>query len=129
MTQHLYPRPQLVRDHWQSLNGPWQFAFDDARRYTGPTDPIEWTHQIVVPFAPEAQASGIGDPGFHTCCWYRREFDIDRGGGRVILHFGAVDFESEVGGDVGNGCQVLRGIDQQGFSAQAIAYIEKSIVG
>jgi len=96
MTQHMYPRPQLVRDHWQSLNGPWQFAFDDARRYNGPGDPIEWTQQIEVPFAPEAQASGIGDPGFHICCWYRREFDIERGDGRVILHFGAVDYSARV---------------------------------
>jgi hypothetical protein len=96
MTLHMYPRPQLVRDHWQSLNGQWQFAFDDAQRYNGPLDPIEWTHQIVVPFAPEAQASGIGDTNFHTCCWYRREFDIERGDGRVILHFGAVDYSARV---------------------------------
>jgi beta-galactosidase/beta-glucuronidase len=96
MTQHMYPRPQLVRDHWQSLNGPWQFTFDDAQRYVGPADPIEWTHQIIVPFAPETTASGIGDTEFHTCCWYRREFDIDGGDGRVILHFGAVDYYARV---------------------------------
>jgi beta-galactosidase/beta-glucuronidase len=96
MSEFMYPRPQLVRDSWHSLNGLWDFAFDDDGRYAGPDDPIEWTHQILVPFAPEAPASGIGDTGFHQCCWYRRQFDVDKADGRVILHFGAVDYSARV---------------------------------
>jgi beta-galactosidase/beta-glucuronidase len=95
MSEFKYPRPQLVRDSWESLNGSWQFAFDDDGRHQSP-DEIEWTHEILVPFAPEAPASGIGDNGYHKSCWYRREFDIAPGNGRVILHFGAVDYSARV---------------------------------
>ncbi len=91
-----YPRPQLVRDDWTSLNGQWQFAFDDAMHHKLPSDPIDWTHEITVPFAPESNASGIADQGFHPSVWYRREFDVDPGEGRVILHFGAVDYQAQV---------------------------------
>ncbi|MCG2584315.1 glycoside hydrolase family 2 protein [Massilia sp. TS11] len=97
MSQFEYPRPQLVRDHWQCLNGPWQFAFDEALAYHLPTDPIAWTHTIEVPFCPESAASGIGDQGFHRSCWYRREFDcVKEEQGRVLLHFGAVDYAARV---------------------------------
>ena len=96
MSDFEYPRPQLVRDDWTSLNGQWQFAFDDANHHKLPSDPIEWTHEITVPFAPESTASGIGDQGFHPSVWYRREFQVDGGEGRVILHFGAVDYQARV---------------------------------
>ena len=96
MTDFAYPRPQLERDDWTSLNGQWDFAFDDAMHFKLPSDPIEWTHTITVPFAPEAPASGIGDEGFHPAVWYRREFDVAPGEGRVILHFGAVDYQARV---------------------------------
>ncbi|MET0857144.1 MAG: glycoside hydrolase family 2 TIM barrel-domain containing protein [Telluria sp.] len=96
MSEFMYPRPQLVRDSWQSLNGSWDFAFDDERRFSSPADPIDWRRRILVPFAPEASASGIGDTGYHQSCWYRREFDIERGDDRVILHFGAVDYSARV---------------------------------
>jgi beta-galactosidase/beta-glucuronidase len=92
----MYPRPQLVRERWTSLNGAWQFTFDDERRYHRPTDPIAWTHQIEVPFCPESAASGIGDTGFHSSCWYRREFDASLDGEQLILHFGAVDYAAKV---------------------------------
>jgi hypothetical protein len=72
MRQFEYPRPQLVRDGWTSLNGEWDLAFDDGCRHRRPGPEIDWTHRINVPFAPEAQASGIGDQGFHPCVWYRR---------------------------------------------------------
>ena len=91
-----YPRPQLVRDNWQSLNGPWRFAFDNQRRYRLPDDGIAWTHEIIVPFPPESQASGVGDRGFHRVCWYQREFVLQPGGPCVLLHFGAVDYRARV---------------------------------
>ncbi|MBC7686501.1 MAG: glycoside hydrolase family 2 [Bdellovibrionales bacterium] len=92
----MYPRPQLVRDNWLSLNGQWDFAFDDELTFRSPSDDIAWDHEITVPFAPESSASGIGNQGFHKACWYRRQFDMPPGEGRVILHFGAVDYEARV---------------------------------
>lgn len=96
MSEFAYPRPQLVRDQWQSLNGPWRFTYDDDRRYRLPGDAIEWTREIEVPFPPESATSGIGERGFHSVCWYQRDFHCAPGPGpgsdRVLLHFGAVDY-------------------------------------
>lgn len=96
MADASYPRPQLVRDYWQSLNGPWKFTFDNDRRYKHPSDPISWEREIRVPFPPESETSGVGDQGFHPVCWYEREFDIQAEGKRVLLHFGAVDYRAIV---------------------------------
>jgi hypothetical protein len=95
--QHGYPRPLLRRDRWLDLNGTWDFAIDRDGRWNLPQQ-VEWTSQIQVPFAPETEASGVGDTGFYQACWYRRRFTIDGAGAeRVILHFGAVDYEARVG--------------------------------
>jgi beta-galactosidase/beta-glucuronidase len=86
-----------VRSNWTSLNGAWRFAFDDDERFAFPSRDIAWSHQIEVPFPPEAPQSGVNDRGFHTTCWYQREFDckaVDRE--RVLLHFGAVDYRATV---------------------------------
>jgi beta-galactosidase/beta-glucuronidase len=91
-----YPRPQLVRPNWTSLNGPWKFTFDNEQRFDMTTRPVEWTHQINVPFPPESPQSGINDRGFHLACWYQREFDCAPGNDRVMLHFGAVDYKATV---------------------------------
>jgi beta-galactosidase/beta-glucuronidase len=96
MADFAYPRPQLVRENWQSLNGQWKFTFDNDNRYQHPSDPIEWTSEIEVPFPPESQASGIGDRGFNRVCWYQREFQMRAEGQRVLLHFGAVDYQARV---------------------------------
>lgn len=96
MSDFEYPRPQLVRDNWMSLNGPWKFMFDDERRCEIPDGATEWSHEIIVPFSPEARASSIGDTAFHTVCWYEREFQVQPGAGRTILHFGAVDYRTRV---------------------------------
>ena len=92
-----YPRPQLQRAAWSSLNGPWRFCFDDALQWERPSDITAWPLTIEVPFAPESQKSGIGDTGFHLACWYEREFEATQAGDeRVYLHFGAVDYEARV---------------------------------
>ncbi|NJK49648.1 glycoside hydrolase family 2 [Candidatus Gracilibacteria bacterium] len=91
-----YPRPQLQRSHWQSLNGLWKFAFDDEGKCVQPSDLTQWTHLIEVPFAPESTKSGIGNTGFHANCWYEREFETPPGEGRLLLHFGAVDYRTRV---------------------------------
>ncbi len=95
MADFEYPRPQLRRQEWTSLNGKWKFIFDNEERYQNPCDIKTWTHEIMVPFAPECKASGIGDTGFHRICWYQREFDVDPKE-HVILHFGAVDYHARV---------------------------------
>jgi beta-galactosidase/beta-glucuronidase len=96
MAEPVYPRPQLVREHWESLNGEWKFTFDNERRYEHPSDNIDWTLRIKVPFPPESQASGVGDRGFNRICWYEREFQIKADGQLVLLHFGAVDYRAQV---------------------------------
>ncbi|MGI8857744.1 MAG: glycoside hydrolase family 2 protein, partial [Thermomicrobiales bacterium] len=94
---HGYPRPQLVRDQWTSLNGAWDYTCEDAASWHDPTE-VQWRRTITVPFAPEAPASGIGDTGFHCVYWYRRIFDAPAlpRGMRLILHFGAVDYAATV---------------------------------
>jgi hypothetical protein len=94
--QITHPRPQLQRSPWISLNGLWKFAFDDEGKYTQPNDLKQWTHQIEVPFAPESNKSGINDQNFHSNCWYEREFSTPEGDGRLLLHFGAVDYHARV---------------------------------
>ena len=92
-----YPRPQLVRDNWTSLNGSWEFALDADAVWRVPGD-VEWKQEIIVPFAPESPASGVGNTGFFRSCWYRRRFPLPDipPGYRLHLHFGAVDFETVV---------------------------------
>ncbi|MBC8162010.1 MAG: glycoside hydrolase family 2 [Roseiflexaceae bacterium] len=94
---HLYPRPQLARAEWLSLNGPWAFALDHNARWTQPAQ-VAFQATITVPFAPETSASGIGDTSFCLACWYRREFDAPplAPGQRLLLHFGAVDYAATV---------------------------------
>ncbi|MCX6573649.1 MAG: PA14 domain-containing protein [Candidatus Aminicenantes bacterium] len=90
-----YPRPQLVRDRWLNLNGLWDVAITakDAGR------PEAWDGRILVPFAAESALSGVGQPvGAAKALWYRREVKVPRKWrrGRLLLHFGAVDWESTV---------------------------------
>ena len=95
---HAYPRPQLQRAGWTSLNGPWDFAIDVVDNWRRP-EAVLWNgRRIVVPFAPETDASGIGDTGFYQSVWYRRDFPAPplATGERLLLHFGAVDYEATV---------------------------------
>jgi beta-galactosidase/beta-glucuronidase len=103
-----YPRPQLRRAQWCSLDGVWAFAHDDADIGAGEAwfrrDAADrFTREIVVPFPPESDASGIADRGCHGVVWYRREVSAaelglpsDSPGSRVLLHFGAVDYRADV---------------------------------
>ncbi len=90
-----YPRPQMVRERWLNLNGLWDYAIvaKDAPR------PGTWDGRILVPFAAEAALSGVGRPvGAAQALWYRRTVEVpkDWRRGRVLLHFGAVDWECTV---------------------------------
>jgi len=96
-----YPRPQLRRDRWTDLAGPWEFAYDDddvglRDRWCERTDTFD--RIIQVPYPPESKLSGIGDISQHPVVWYRRTFrtaDVAMGP-RLLLHFGAVDYEAHV---------------------------------
>jgi hypothetical protein len=94
---HGYPRPQLERAEWTSLNGPWDFALDPEGKWRAPGE-VSWTDTIVVPFSPETPASGIGDTSFYRRCWYRRTFEAPAltEGQHLLLHFGAVDWAATV---------------------------------
>lgn len=95
-----YPRPQFVREAWTNLNGPWTFTFDPgksgAQRELASATGFDC--QISVPFCPESILSGVGYTDFIEMMWYHKQLTIpaDWKGKRIILHFGAVDYESEV---------------------------------
>lgn len=92
-----YPRPQLRRDAWWSLNGEWDFAIDPPGLWRMP-EHVDWADTIEVPFSPETAASGIENTGFYRACWYRRRIEtpVLLPGQRLVLHFGAVDYQATV---------------------------------
>ncbi|TMR21821.1 glycoside hydrolase family 2 [Nonomuraea zeae] len=89
-----YPRPQLVRHRWRSLNGTWQFAA--AREGEAAPFGRDLAERIVVPYPVESQLSGIGR--HEERMWYRRTFEVPRTwrGERLLLHLDAVDWQSAV---------------------------------
>ncbi len=95
-----YPRPQFARSSWVNLNGTWTFSFDAGRsgkeRDFASSQGFEG--KITVPFCPESPRSGVNHKDFIPAIWYQRSISIpgDWEGKKVILHFGAVDFETEV---------------------------------
>lgn len=94
-THHAYPRPQLRRAEWYSLNGEWDFSIDVEASLAGWND-VTWASTIRVPFAPETEASGIGQTHLFKRCWYRRSFVAPprTAQERLLLHFGAVDYSA-----------------------------------
>ena len=93
-----YPRPQMVRPDWINLNGTWQFEIDDADtgRERGLPEAKALGSQILVPFCPESALSGVGHLDFMNAVWYRRTFTLPQGWNQnVLLHFGAVDYDTE----------------------------------
>src|SRR5699024_4838661 len=95
-----YPRPQMVRSEWLNLNGLWGFEIDqgDSGLERGLVE-RELTGEILVPFAPESEASGIENTDFLQAVWYRREVEVPKhwAGQRVLLHCGRVTPEPPVG--------------------------------
>ena len=95
-----HPNPQWERDTWKNLNGTWEFEFDFGcsaveRRLW---EKKRFDREILVPFCPESRLSGIGYTDFINGVAYRRNFELSQEelSGRVLLHFGAVDYEASV---------------------------------
>ncbi len=96
-----HPRPQFERAAWLNLNGAWSYVFDfgqsgqdagrDLHRSTG------FAERIIVPFCPESALSGVRHVDFIPGMWYHRLIAVPAAwtGKRILLHFGAVDYECE----------------------------------
>ncbi len=99
-----YPRPQLVRDKWMNLNGSWDFLIDygnsGENRGLYNEDKFDScdVRSITVPFCPESRLSGIAHTDFMAAVWYKRHFELteEQLYGRVLLHFGAVDYHARI---------------------------------
>lgn len=96
-----YPRPQFVRNDWASLNGIWNFSFDDSNKgeaegwYKG----FHRENEIDVPFTYETKKSNIHDEEMHHYVWYARTFQADKAKtkrNKLILHFEGSDFLTKV---------------------------------
>ena len=90
-----YPRPIMERSEWKNLNGLWNYAILDK----GAQTPTNFDGQILVPFAVESALSGVGKTVTpNQELWYQRTFDIPKtwAGKRILLHFGAVDWKTDV---------------------------------
>lgn len=124
-TQELHPFPQFRRDQWSSLDGPWDFAIDPDALWSIPSH-VDWNQTIQVPFAPETPMSGVNDTGFYRAVWYRRTLDAPalEDGQRLLLHFGAVDYDATVWI---NGWQVARHVGgYTPFCADITDYLTRS---
>ncbi|MCX2739751.1 glycoside hydrolase family 2 protein [Pontibacter anaerobius] len=92
-----YPRPQLVRENWQNLNGLWDYAI--TPRSEQESLPSAFEGKILVPYPVESALSGVGkNVGKDKELWYKRTVNIPSKirRHRVLLHFGAVDWLCQV---------------------------------
>ena len=90
-----YPRPQLTRPDWQNLNGLWEYTIQPADSGI----PGHFDGTILVPFPLESSLSGVAKPlDADEKLWYFRTFTIPEKwqGQAILLHFGAVDWQTNV---------------------------------
>lgn len=90
-----YPRPQFVRGNWKNLNGLWNYAITSRKE----SRPGTYQGKILVPFAIESALSGVGkEVGKNNLLWYQDTFTVPSSmkGKKILLHFGAVDWHTEV---------------------------------
>lgn len=90
-----HPNPQFERTNYECLNGPWEFSY--GKVYGRENMPLNDVI-IEIPYCPESELSGIHNTDFITDCVYSREIEVRESDlrGRVVLHFGAVDYKAEV---------------------------------
>lgn len=94
-----YPRPQFVRRQWQNLDGEWDFAFDekDTGLKNGYNNGFSAKRKIIVPFAYQVPASGIGDTTLCENIWYQRKLDLKPAPDKkILLHLEGCDYETHV---------------------------------
>ena len=96
-----HPNPQWERNSWVNLNGKWQFEIDygSSGENRNLHKQTALSGEIIVPFCPESSLSGVGNKDFMPCVWYKKSVRLDKtalAGKRVILHFGAADFATDV---------------------------------
>ncbi len=91
----------MERTQWLNLNGWWEFEIDtglsgEEKGY--PSGDKKLNSHILVPFCPESRLSGIEEKDFMPCVWYRKSFSVpaEWKGQRILLHFGAVDYDASV---------------------------------
>lgn len=90
-----YPRPIQERSEWCNLNGLWDYAVLPNHAPA----PSQFDGKILVPFAIESSLSGVQKKlGADNTLWYKRKFTVPSKwkGKKILLHFGAVDWETEV---------------------------------
>lgn len=96
-----YPRPQFVRKEWKSLNGEWNFMFDDndegkTKKYF---KDFQINKKINVPFTYETKLSGLEDESVHYIVWYNRKINISKEqlqNNNVILNFEGSDYKTKI---------------------------------
>lgn len=94
-----HPKPQMRRDNWLNLNGKWHFEIaSDGKEDEYYFNDGAYRNVINVPFCPESVLSGINNKKFMRSVWYRKKviLNAEQINGRVLLHFGAVDYEAHV---------------------------------
>lgn len=93
-----YPRPQFARKQWLSLDGEWEFAFDDTNEglRLGWFDGRTLNRGITVPYPYQSELSGINDKSIHEVVWYARDLTVpaEWNEQELLLHFGAVDYRT-----------------------------------
>ena len=96
-----HPNPQWERENWKNLNGIWMFEIDNSKsgedRGLQNADKLEG--EILLPFCPESDLSGVGVKDFMYCVWYKKVIcftEEELSGNRILFHIGAADFETKV---------------------------------
>lgn len=96
-----HPNPQFMRENWLCLNGQWSFILDNKRvgkKKHFYNEEIEFGSNIIVPFCPQSKLSGVIHKDFIKGMWYQKKIVLTKEQleGRVLIHFGAVDYRCEI---------------------------------